>query len=161
MARSRRAVEEVQLDIQAQTKVCCVCEERKDFGKFYNSKSQPDGKGYRCKSCDDKAKKRWAERNPERLRESQRRNLLWTSYRITPVDYDTMLTEQDGGCAICGLPEADNKIAGKYNCLSVDHDHKTGKVRGLLCNQCNRGLGFLQDSSVLLRRAANYLEEEA
>jgi hypothetical protein len=75
-------------------------------------------------------------------------------YAITPADYARMLAEQDGGCAICGALPAGVK-GGVYD---VDHDHRTGKIRGLLCGPCNRGLGAFGDDVPTLRRAAEYLE---
>ena len=73
-------------------------------------------------------------------------------YNITPADYDRMLLEQKYVCAIC-------KRAQRFQRLAVDHDHKTKKVRGLLCMSCNRGLGRFFDSPIRLRAAAEYLEK--
>jgi hypothetical protein len=70
---------------------------------------------------------------------------------MSPEEYSTMLNTQGGVCAIC-----------KGVCtraLAVDHNHVTGKVRGLLCNNCNRGLGHLKDDVGLLRQAVMYLED--
>lgn len=71
-------------------------------------------------------------------------------YGIDVEDYDRMLFEQDGVCYIC-------KEHPKKRALDIDHDHKTGKVRGLLCSNHNRALGLLGDDIVLLLRAAEYL----
>jgi hypothetical protein len=76
---------------------------------------------------------------------------LRTEYGITLTQYETLLEKQGGGCAICGRKE---------KCLCVDHDHATGRVRGLLCGSCNNGLGRFKDDPKRLRRAANYLESE-
>lgn len=65
---------------------------------------------------------------------------------------DALLIKQNGRCALCGGPPTKN---GK---LDIDHDHKAGKVRGLLCHKCNYALGLLQDDSGLLLKASNYLE---
>lgn len=68
------------------------------------------------------------------------------------VDYERSLALQDGKCAICGDgPSLRRKLA-------VDHDHKTKRIRGLLCHRCNMGLGLAEDSSVLLRAMADYLD---
>jgi hypothetical protein len=106
----------------------------------------------------------WRERNKERCKENRRRhyvenkeaNLAYSAeyslkrkFNITKEQYDTMLHEQGGVCAIC-----------KGVCtraLAVDHCHTTGKVRGLLCNNCNRGIGHLKDSVEILEAAINYL----
>jgi hypothetical protein len=65
-----------------------------------------------------------------------------------------MLVEQNYRCAICGT----DKPTGKWVVFAVDHCHVTGKVRGLLCNECNRGMGLLRDDATLLRKAADYLD---
>lgn len=79
----------------------------------------------------------WARKNPERHAANQRRAHLKSKFGITPTDYDRMLVEQSGGCAICGKPPTSRR-------LHVDHDHDTGKVRGLLCTRCNTSLGWLE-----------------
>jgi len=67
-------------------------------------------------------------------------------------EYARLLAEQGGGCAICGGREL-----GRCRHFSVDHDHATGFVRGLLCNNCNRAVGLFGDDHALLDRAAQYL----
>jgi hypothetical protein len=84
----------------------------------------------------------------------KRRVDLAANYGITPEDYAAMLAAQGGGCAICGAAEGTEKRI-KY--LHVDHDHETGKVRGLLCHLCNLGIGKFQDDPELLVKAAHYL----
>ena len=71
-------------------------------------------------------------------------------YGITQDDYDHMLAEQGGVCAICGRPP-------KTRRLSVDHNHKTGIVRGVLCHICNRGISYFRDDPERLQKAAAYL----
>jgi hypothetical protein len=94
----------------------------------------------------------WRAAHAERLRENEGYGQRYLRrYRLTAADYDKLLSEQGGRCAICGaLP------AGKR--LAVDHDHNTGQVRGLLCSRCNFGIGFLGDSSANCRSAAGYLD---
>ena len=75
------------------------------------------------------------------------------NYNITEEQYDQMLEAQSGRCAICGT----DTPTGKWKAFAVDHDHKTGLVRALLCNECNRGIGLLKDSAELLQKAANYI----
>jgi hypothetical protein len=157
MGRIKRTKEQILKDIESQTKICCVCEERKHFDEFYNFNNKSDGKSYRCKVCDNNARSKWAKENPKKFRESQRRNYLWTKYRITPEDYNKLLKEQGGACAICGKLEEDNIVHGKFSSLSVDHNHDTGEVRGLLCNQCNRGIGMLGDTPEAIGKALAYL----
>ncbi len=69
---------------------------------------------------------------------------LWTWYRLTVRRYDEMVETQSGVCAICRWPETVTS-AGKIIALSVDHDHVTGRVRGLLCRRCNNALAFVED----------------
>jgi hypothetical protein len=67
--------------------------------------------------------------------------------------YEAQLARQGGGCAICGYIPLPGRLR-----LNIDHDHKTGQVRGCLCARCNRGIGWMRDSPDLLRSAARYLE---
>lgn len=140
-------------------KKCSVCKTDQPLSNFYNSKSSKDGKGYRCKPCDAKARKKWSENNPERSHRSQRGRNLKHKYGITLEDYESLLKKQDYSCAICGTKE-NTALYGHNETLnfSVDHCHSTGRVRGLLCNQCNRGLGMLGDTEESLRKALAYLE---
>ena len=80
-----------------------------------------------------------------------RRAHLRAKYGMTPEDYNAMLLAQGGGCAICAAPEPDGQS------LHVDHDHATGAVRGLLCFNCNAGLGKFGERVELLDAAASYL----
>jgi len=82
---------------------------------------------------------------------------LQRKYGITIHDYGKMLVAQNGKCAICGSEEAGNR-EGQPKAFAVDHDHKTGKIRGLLCESCNQGIGKLKDDPDILRKAADYLE---
>jgi hypothetical protein len=75
-------------------------------------------------------------------------------YGLSVEDYSRMLASQGGVCKLCGSPPG----TGRQKRLHVDHDHKTGKVRGLLCDHCNHALGKMKDDPVLLRKAAAYLE---
>ena len=78
------------------------------------------------------------------------------AYGITGKRFDEMLEEQNGACAICKRQETITRL-GKLLPLSIDHDHTTGKIRGLLCGECNRGLGKFKDNPELLIEAAKYL----
>ncbi len=77
---------------------------------------------------------------------------LKAKYAITEEQYWAIYQKQGGKCAICHCHQ-------RYKCLAVDHDHKTGMGRGLLCEQCNRGLGRFFDSALRLRSAADYVEK--
>ena len=79
-------------------------------------------------------------------------------YGIPEGEYDRMLVSQNGVCAICRQPEK-NKRKGKLFRLSIDHHHDSGKVRGLLCANCNRAIGGMAEDPATLRAAADYLEK--
>ena len=89
-----------------------------------------------------------------KYREERRDAVLRSRYGITASDYDVLKEQQNNQCAICST---DYSVSNRN--MDVDHCHETGKVRGLLCNNCNRGLGHFQDSPDLLRAAAKYLED--
>ena len=96
---------------------------------------------------------------PECFDPTQKRNMhrvrLRLRYGMTPEQYDELIEKQGGRCAVCGTA---HPVKGSSNRgWHVDHDHVTGKVRGLLCNSCNRGIGLLQDNPELLEKAAAYL----
>lgn len=95
----------------------------------------------------------------ERYREvrarANRRNGLKRYGGLTQSEFDALKAMQGGVCAICALPESSTRN-GKVRELCVDHDHWTGKVRGILCNICNRGSGLLQDDARRFRRGAEY-----
>jgi len=78
---------------------------------------------------------------------------------ITPEEYESRLREQNGVCAICKQPEAVVSYSGTIM-LSIDHDHQTGRIRGLLCNRCNRMIGLANDSVERLMDAVEYLQNE-
>ncbi len=78
-------------------------------------------------------------------------------YGLTQDDFNKMLENQKGVCAICVLPETAIDKYGNLLVLSVDHCHKTGKVRGLLCSRCNHLLGNAKDEVTILLRAVEYL----
>jgi hypothetical protein len=91
---------------------------------------------------------------PEKTRNTQ----LKSKYGITLEQYQLMFKEQNGVCAICGQPEvAIDKRTNIIKLLAVDHDHQTGKVRGLLCQKCNHGIGNFNDNQVNLQLAIQYL----
>lgn len=94
------------------------------------------------------AVERWRKKNPDRWKRLQLKSRLKREYGISLDFYDGMYVAQGGKCAICHQP----------NELHVDHDHATGKVRGLLCGPCNRALGQFKDDPTRLRRAAEYLQ---
>lgn len=91
-------------------------------------------------------------------RKRSRPGHLKRRYGITMSQYDTLCESQGFLCKICNQPETALDRSGKVKYLSVDHDHKTGRIRGLLCHGCNVALGAMKDSSDRLRSAAVYLD---
>lgn len=89
----------------------------------------------------------------------QRAYTLKHKFGLTIETYNEMLESQNLACAICETAPCGTDTHRKAKNLAVDHDHTTKKVRGLLCDLCNRALGQFQDSPVLLRRAAEYIEK--
>jgi len=87
--------------------------------------------------------------NPEK----RHRNKLRYGYKLSVLQYNLMLAEQNGRCAICGTVKCDT---GRR--FAVDHDHETGTIRGLLCRACNQGLGQFKDNPELLSKAFEYLK---
>ena len=97
------------------------------------------------------------ENNPGRKTVNLHQSLR-TRYGLEAEIYYAMLVAQAGVCVLCGSPPRGD-ASGAGSRLHVDHDHETGKVRALLCNGCNRGLGYLNDDPALLRAAADYIEQ--
>ena len=96
------------------------------------------------------ASKTWKERNPEKVLNKRYK----LRYGITYDQYKEMLKKQEHKCAICGIDELESRDEK----LCVDHCHETGKVRMLLCNNCNCGLGLFKDDASILELAAAYLK---
>lgn len=132
------------------TKVCTKCRKRKLFDKFSKGKGNKDGYCTICKKCNSKYHKTPSARKKQRI------NKLKRMYNMTVTEYDEMFEQQNGVCAICGQSESVINVYGLPR-LSIDHNHKTGKVRGLLCNNCNALLGFSKESILILQSTINYL----
>lgn len=103
----------------------------------------------------DKARyqREWRKRNPEKATN----NFLKKSFGITLATYEELALRQNWLCAICGEPERSKDKDGAPRRMPVDHCHKTGKIRGLLCSSCNRGLGLFKDQPEILNKAIAYL----
>ena len=138
-------------------KTCTVCKETLDYSHYHNSSVTSDGYGYRCKKCDKLARHEYRLNNKERFAEVSRRKQLKFKYGITLEEYDKIYREQKGCCALCETPENNVTGARRYWNFSVDHCHGSGKIRGLLCNNCNRGLGLLGDTKESLKKVLDYL----
>jgi hypothetical protein len=139
-------------------KVCTDCKEAKHLNDFFKQKANKDGLRGMCKVCDNKKRKVHNAKDPERWQRNRRNTQLLHKYNITIEDYESLLKKQGGRCAICnGEQEYALYGTNKSLSLAVDHCHTTNKVRGLLCNNCNRGIGMLGDTAEALQRAVDYL----
>lgn len=143
------------------TKYCPDCETQLPVEAFNRKLREPSGRQPICRTCASKRNKTWRAEYPElakqrgaasrqRHRDYYRDRALRSTVGITLEHKQQMYAAQNGRCAICQQ---------HFESLDVDHDHTTGKVRALLCNNCNRGIGHLQDKAEILRAAAAYLEE--
>lgn len=147
-------------------KLCPKCKEELPISAF-NKSNRRDGYQTYCRACHNKMQREKYGSDPmakvkRQIRQNRRKNRdpeidrraeLKRLYGITLEQYVEMFTIQGEVCAICK-----EKCPTKKS-LSVDHDHKTGTVRGLLCNRCNRALGMFKDNPVLLIRAAEYIKD--
>ena len=101
-----------------------------------------------------KYKKEWFQKNKGRYKQRARNDHLIKTYGITIEQYNELFIKQNGCCRICNRHQSEFKRS-----LAVDHDHKTNKIRGLLCHHCNRGLGdFFEDISIM-ESAITYIKE--
>lgn len=153
------------------------CKQFKELNEYNNDHTSPDGKNTRCKICARERALKWRDANREKCRLYQReyardkraanrlnpdrneymsiyqrKSRLKRKYGLSLGDFERKIRIQDGLCAICG-----NSPTKKNLC--VDHDHDTGKVRGLLCDNCNLLLGRINDDPTIIKSAAQYLEK--
>jgi len=136
-----------QPSLNATEKYCPCCEQILPVECFYKltKAKRIRFSGY-CKDCN----KQKAKTKPK---EEHRKTGL-KQYGLTLEDYNKMLVAQDGKCAICGSTEP----YGNGDNFCVDHNHKTGQTRGLLCQKCNQSLGLMKESQEYLNKAAEYLD---
>lgn len=132
-------------------KRCSKCKERKLTSEFVNSGNAKDGKASWCKTCNGIYAKEWRNANPILAKERSRKSMIKKNYHIGYEIWMAMLQKQNGKCAICEEPFANPSDA------HTDHDHKTDKVRSLLCMGCNLGLANFNDDPKLIAKAMEYL----
>jgi hypothetical protein len=154
------------------TKRCGGCSAEKSTSEFHvrRRKGCRDSLQSRCKACQLASHNRWKEKNRQKYladrkaRKASRiaagsdeiRRQVLSKYRLSVEAYGVMLAAQGGVCAICRRPETARNQHGPL-ALSVDHDHKTGRIRGLLCRSCNTLLGLSRENCSILESATNYL----
>jgi hypothetical protein len=128
---------------------------RKAYMKEYHAKWYAEHKEKRLKQIATYT----AGKPKEWIQAKGRKCHLKRRYNITPQEYETKLASQDYKCALCGKDASDNKRGGKLDPLHVDHCHKSGNLRDLLCYSCNSGLGQFKDSIETLQKAIDYLHK--
>lgn len=133
-------------------RVCTTCKVSKKLTEFHKHKKCKYGVNSVCKICDSIESRNWREKNKELIPTKKRNYLMKARYGTTVENYELMFQRQGGICLIC-------KKSQKRR-LDVDHSHKTGKIRGLLCRRCNIALGLLDDNVSIIKNLINYLEEK-
>jgi len=133
-------------------KTCSTCKIEKSIFDFYRrgGKWSPQSRHSVCKEC---TKKRISESHKKDPNRAKNRDLM-RNYGITIEDHNKMFQLQGGVCAICKKPGD-----GRWSKLCIDHDHKTGKVRELLCRRCNMILGQVDDDPLILHALGSYLQK--
>ena len=131
-------------------KTCMTCGKEKLATDFYFRNKKYNRRHSECKLCTGERVKTRHKENPERTRNNDLKRL----YGITLNEHTQMYEEQNGVCAVCEKPGD-----GKWKKLCVDHDHKTGKVRQLLCRNCNMILGQVDDNINHMEKLTAYLQK--
>ena len=143
----------------AQTKVCTKCRVDKPRMAFTKHAVAKNGVLSQCKSCSASTARERNAANPERLAVANRKSKLKRKFGISLAQYDEMLLAQGGKCGICGTAEPAGRQGFFGPVFHVDHCHRTGKIRGLLCASCNPALGAFGDSVERLTAAIAYLKK--
>ena len=151
----------------SKNRTCKLCKEYKDISNF-----QPQG--YQCRECRNEKQRaywaalpeevrvarqkngeyqrNWVANNPEKAKELSRKTHIMRKFGMTIEEYDSMLLAQNGVCAICSTT-----CSTGYS-LAVDHDHTTGKIRALLCKNCNTAIGLFKENTDTMTKAIDYLK---
>lgn len=147
----------------------CVLINPQILSNFYKNKSMPDGLCIHCKQCSNRSnmrhyyanhekyledRRQWHRKNRDRALKVGRVNWLKRNYNITIDQYNKMLTDQLNKCAICLRSASEFKKR-----LAVDHCHATGKIRSLLCPNCNQMIGCSKEKISNLKSALKYLQK--
>lgn len=128
-------------------KVCNRCGKEKKKDEFSTQPQNKDGLRGECRVCKNKYNRSYM------TKEKRKHASLMHSFGISLLTYNKLKEKQNYCCKICGIHES------KLRCdLVVDHCHNSGKIRGLLCESCNLGLGKFYDNQELLSKALNYIK---
>lgn len=133
-------------------KWCHGCDQEKTQDAFGRDRSRPDGLDHRCKTCVSLRNKTYRLANPDKFAFYKLREACM-KYGITVKDYFAMRDAQNNVCKICLKPQLGKRLA-------IDHCHVTGRVRGLLCDGCNGGLGLFRDDVQVMQTAIDYILSE-
>jgi hypothetical protein len=140
-------------------KSCKKCGEIKDLESFPKKKDNRDGRSNSCKVCEGKRKDKY-KYTPEQWSDWRRKK----KFGLEKDDYNSMLETQNYSCAICNIKLEEyiglHGNGKKVDSFTVDHNHATGKIRGLTCFRCNLMLGYAQDNPKILEAGATYLKEK-
>ena len=131
-------------------KECSTCRLKLSLDEFYESKYNKGGYYTICKSCARKRNKKYRLTH-KATKEQKRKWRIKSKYGITQEEYEQLYIAANGACEICHK---------ELDVLYIDHNHDTGKVRGLLCRGCNTGIGMLQEDISTLLKAIKYLESK-
>jgi len=146
--------------ILTKKRICVKCGEVKSVEEFYSARRKVDNYVPRitteCKTCSRKNRKEHYTQNREKVLANRR----FRSYGLSKDEYNEMLVNQGGSCAICKRKEwVRASITDNVMALAVDHCHDSGNVRGLLCRACNLAIGYFEDNIESLDEAIKYLEQ--
>lgn len=151
--------------VHVEVKICSKCKKERFINEFHNK-----GNGFirnDCKYCVIEYGKKYREKHKDRIKLKKRKYqkekpqikynwYLQKQYGISLKEYEEIFKLQDNSCAICKSKKVKNK---QHKYLHLDHCHKTGKIRGILCSRCNVGLGHFNDDIKLLYEVIRYLEK--
>jgi Recombination endonuclease VII len=139
------------------TKKCSACKMDKLVTEFYLvSRGMPDRRSY-CKACTSAKRTNAYRRN--RGNDASYEQVLKREYGITLAEYNTMLRNQAYRCSVCRRPESIKLKSGQPRRLAVDHDHVTGRLRGLLCHRCNILVWAMEENHTTLGAVQAYVDD--
>lgn len=128
----------------------------KSCGCFRNKSNKITGVSKICSKCNNSLDSSMFDTGKSFCKECHKFIYILRTYNLTKDDYNSMLKSQNYGCYICGAKESKTRL---YKHLCIDHNHSTGKVRGLLCSRCNNGIGFFEEDINVLEKAILYLKK--
>ncbi len=139
-------------------KKCSWCNEIKEHSEFHKCRTHIHGKGlaYYCKVCANEKSRKHTQQYSTSLeyKEKKKRSYIKNRFKLSLEEYNDLLIQQNNLCKICNT-----NLPSSGHLTHLDHNHITGKIRGFLCTNCNRGLGHFQDSVLNLEKAIIYLKD--